>query len=116
MKIKVLTCVLYNLAAIIYFIQDYNTKFWYGFSICTVILSFAWLVYELKKNRYISAIENIYINYTIGALVVRGVYTMMCIYQPRKEWINEYTNIFTLLYAVTFGILVVYTYYLFSKI
>lgn len=99
------------MCCIIYFIQDYNTRFWYGFSICTVLLGFAFLVLELKKNKYISAIENIYINYTIGALVVRALYTMMCIYQP-KGWINEHTAVFTIIYAVSFAILVAYSYYL----
>lgn len=94
-----------------YFVQDYNTTFWYAFSICTVLSGFAWLVLEMKKKRYISAIENIYINYTVGALLVRMLYTTVCVYQP-KGWIYEHTIIFTLLYAITFGILVVYTYYL----
>jgi len=115
MNRTILACILFHLASIVYFIQDYNTTFWYGFSICTVLLGFAWLVSELKKNRYISAIENIYINFTIGALIVRALYTVMCIYQG-KEWVNEHTIIFTLLYAITFGILVVYSYYLHCKI
>jgi len=115
MKLRSLICFIYNLGIVIYFIQSYNTTGWFGFRIGIDLLCFAAYIIVSKSRQKSTSIDDLLLNYTIGALIVRSVYTEICVFQP-KGWIYEHTLWFTILYAITFSILAIYCIYLYIKI
>lgn len=112
---RTLLCVLYNLCTVVYFVQSYDTVWWFGFKIFVDVVSFALYIIVSRSRKRATPIDDLYLNYTIGALIVRGVYTEICVFQP-KGWVHDNTTVFAILYAVSFGILAIYSIYLYYKI
>lgn len=105
---KLLVCFLYCLFTIAYAWYPFETTKWvYLFGMLNLLAFISVLCYFLNKNTRNTENESIFLQYAMWLTICRGIYTVICVFND-KVWILHNTNVFNVLTAISFGVILIH--------